>query len=160
MADQNSQSWGRSTLDIHWKDLCWSSSILVIWCEQTTHWKSPWCWERLTAEGEEGIGEWDGWTASLMQWPWTWAKSRRRWGTGRPGVLQSMGSQRVGHEWATEQQHGKNPFSFLRNCQTAFHSGCTSLYFYQRWMRVPLGPHPYHHLVLSVVWILAILMCV
>ena len=48
-------------------------SVLVIWCEQTTHWKSPWCWERSRAEGEEGIRGWDGWMASLMQWIWTWA---------------------------------------------------------------------------------------
>ena len=89
-----------------WKDWCWSwsSSILVIWCEQLTHWKSPWCWERLRAEGEEGIRGWDGLIASLMQWTWTWANSERWWGTGRPGVLQSMGSQRVGHDWAIEQQ--------------------------------------------------------
>ena len=81
----------------------WSSSILVILCEQMTHWKSPCCWERLRA-GEEGVKGWDGWTASLMQWTWTWAISGRRWGTGKPGVLQSKRSQRVGHDWPTEQQ--------------------------------------------------------
>ena len=45
----------RSTLNIHWKDssCSWSSRILVIWWDQTTHWKSPWCWERLRAEGEK-----------------------------------------------------------------------------------------------------------
>ena len=55
-----------------WKGWCWSwnSSILVIWCEQLTHWKSPWCWERFRA-GEEGVRGWDGWIASLMQWIWT-----------------------------------------------------------------------------------------
>ena len=41
--------------------------------------------------------------ASLIQWTWTWANFRRWWGTGRPGVLQSTGSQRVGHNWETEQ---------------------------------------------------------
>ena len=51
----------------------------------------------------EGRG-WDGWMASLMQWSWTWANFRRRWGTERPGVLQSMGSQRVGRNLATKQQ--------------------------------------------------------
>ena len=61
----------------------------------------------LRAEGEEGDRGWDGWRASLMQWTWTWANSGRPWGTGRPDMLQSMGSQRVGHNWATEQQqHG------------------------------------------------------
>ena len=63
--------------------------------------EKPWCWERLRAEGEEGVRRWDGWTASPMQWTWTWANSRRWWGTGRPGVLRL---QRVGHDWAIEQQ--------------------------------------------------------
>ena len=66
--------------------------------------KSPYCWERLRAE-EEGIRGWDGWMASLMQWIWTWANFGRWWGTGRPGILQSMGLKRVGLDWATEQQH-------------------------------------------------------
>ena len=82
----------------------WSSSILVLLWEQPTHWKSPWCWERLRAEGEEGIRGWDGWMASPMQWTWTWANFGRWGGTGRPGMLQSMGSPRVRHDWVTEQQ--------------------------------------------------------
>ena len=92
--DQTSQSWRKSTLNIHWKDWCWSwsSSILVTWYEQLTHWKSPWCWERLRAE-EEGVRGWHDWVASLMQSPGTWANSGRWWGTGRPGLLQFMGSQ-------------------------------------------------------------------
>ena len=45
---------------------------------------------------------WDGWMASLTQWTWVWANSRRWWWTGKPGVLQSMGSQRVGHGWVTD----------------------------------------------------------
>ena len=68
-----------------------------------THWKSPWCWERLRA-GEEGTRGWDGCMASPMQWTWSWANFGRWWGTGRPGVLQSMGLQRVGHDLVTEQQ--------------------------------------------------------
>ena len=64
--DQTSQSSGRSTLIIHWKVWGWSwrSSIFIIWCKQMTHWKSPWCWERLRT-GEEGVRGWDGWMASL-----------------------------------------------------------------------------------------------
>ena len=57
----------------------------VLWsslCEQVTHWKSPWCWERLKAAGKEGIRGWDGWMASRMQWTWTWANFGRWWGTG------------------------------------------------------------------------------
>ena len=44
---------------------------------------------------------WDGWMAST-QWTWVWANSGSLWWTGRPGMLQSMGSQRVGHNWETE----------------------------------------------------------
>ena len=67
-------------------------------------WKRPWCWERLKAEGEVGNREWDGWMVSLIQWTWTWANFRRWWRTGRPGMLQSMGSQRVRCNLETEQQ--------------------------------------------------------
>ena len=82
---------GDQPLNIHWKDWCWSwsSGILVVWCEQMTHWKSPWCWEGVRAEGEEGIRGRDGWTASSVQWTWTWANSQRLWGSGKPGMLQS-----------------------------------------------------------------------
>ena len=106
---QTSQSWGRSTLKSwsvdHWLAWCWSwnSGILVIWCAQMTHWISPWCWERLMAEGEEGVREWDGWMVSPMQWTWTWANSGKWWGTGRPSVLQSMGLQSQTQQ-VTEQQ--------------------------------------------------------
>ena len=66
----------------------------VIWCKQKTHWKSPWYWERLRAEGEEGVRGWDGWMASPMQWTWTWENSRRWWATGRSGMLESMGGHK------------------------------------------------------------------
>ena len=102
--DQTSQPEGTSTLNIHWKDWSWSSSILVIWFEKTAHWKSPWYWERLRAEREEGVRGWDGWMASPMQWTRTYANSKRWWVTGRPGMLPSMGSQRVGYTAVTEQQ--------------------------------------------------------
>ena len=49
--------------------------------------------------GQQG---WDGWMASLTRRTWVWASSRGWWWTGKPGVLQSMGSQRVGHDWETE----------------------------------------------------------
>ena len=54
-------------------------------------------------EGGEGDDkEWDGWMASPTQWTWVWETSGSWWGTGKPGVLQSMGSQRVRHNWVTE----------------------------------------------------------
>ena len=44
----------------------------------------------------------DGWMASLTRWMWVWASSGSWWWAGKPGLLQSIGSQRVGHVWATE----------------------------------------------------------
>ena len=75
---------------------------LATWCEELTHWKKPWCWERLRSGGEGDDRGWDGWMASPTQWPWVWVDSRSWWWTGRPGVLWFMESQRVGHNWATE----------------------------------------------------------
>ena len=72
------------------------------WCEKLTHLKRPWCWERLKVEGEEDGRGWDGWMASPTQWTWVWVNFGNWWCTGRPGVLQSMGSQGVGHNWVTE----------------------------------------------------------
>ena len=90
------------TAYIHWKDWCWSwnSNTLATWCEELTHWKTPWCWERLMAGREGDDRGWDGWMASLTQWTWVWASSGSWWQTGKPGMLQSVGLQRVGHEWA------------------------------------------------------------
>ena len=79
-----------------------SSSTLATSCEELTHWKRLWCWEGLGA-GEEGDDQgWDGWMASLTRGTWVWVNSGSWWWTGRPGVLRFMGSQRVGHNWATE----------------------------------------------------------
>ena len=118
-------SQSKSTLNIHWKEwiflhsfsipsACWSwsSSILVIWylwCEQLTHWKSPWRWERLRAE-EEGIRAWDGWMASLMQWTWIWDKlqemvrDREAWHAAVHVVAKRLGPIPHRYMWATEQQ--------------------------------------------------------
>ena len=73
--------------------------VLAAWCEELTHLKRPWCWERLKAGGERDNRGWDGWMASPTQWTWVWASSGSWWWTGRPDVLQSMGSQSVGHRW-------------------------------------------------------------
>ena len=72
------------------------------WCKELTHLKRLWCWERLKVGGEWDDGGWDGWMASLTWWTWIWASSGSWWWIGRPGVLQSIGLQRVGHDWATE----------------------------------------------------------
>ena len=60
---------------------------------ELTHWKRPWCWEGLGAGGEGDNRGWDGWMASPTQWTRIWVDSGSWWWTGRPGVLQFMGSQ-------------------------------------------------------------------
>ena len=84
-----------------WKDWCWSwnSDTLATWCEELTHLKRPWSWERLRVGGEGDNRGWDGWMASLTRWTWVWVNSRSWWWTGRPGVLWFMGLQRVKHDW-------------------------------------------------------------
>ena len=88
----------------HWKDWCWCSysNTLATWCKELTHLKRPWHWERLRAGGEGDDRGRGGWMASPTQWTWVWVNSGSWWWTGRPGVLWFMGSQRVGHDWATE----------------------------------------------------------
>ena len=81
----------------------WESALTQV----PAHWRvhvsvGPWCWERLKAGGNRDKRGWDGWMASLTQWTWVWVSSGSWWWTGKPGVLQSMGSQRIGHDWATE----------------------------------------------------------
>ena len=59
---------GNQVLSIHWKDRgwTWSSNTLATWCKELTHWKSPWCWEKLKAGGEGDDRGWDGWMASQL----------------------------------------------------------------------------------------------
>ena len=104
--DPTSQSLRKSVLNIHWKDWCWSwsSNTVATWCEELTHEKRPWCWEKLKAGGEGDDWGWDGCRAPLTQWTWVWASSGRLWRTGKPGVLLSMRWRTVGHDWVTEQK--------------------------------------------------------
>ena len=92
------------SLGVHWRDWywSWSSNTLATWCEELTHLKRPWCWERLRAGGEGDNRGWDGWMASPTRWTCIWMKSGSWWWTGRPDVLRFMGSQRVRHDWVTE----------------------------------------------------------
>ena len=102
--DLTSPSQGKSVLTIHWKDFCWSwnsNTLATLW-EKMTHLKRPWFWERLNGVGEGDNRGWDGWMASPTQWTWVWVNSGSWWWTSRPGVLHSMGLQRVRHNWATE----------------------------------------------------------
>ena len=138
-ANQSSPKGDQLWMNIHSKDWCWSwsSNTLATWCKEPTHGKRLWWWERLRA-GEEGDNRgWDGWRASLTQWTRVHANSRRQWRTGKPGVLQSMGLQRVRHDLETEQQYKKiyilhsslkNLFYFISSlpCSICHWSYCVS----------------------------------
>ena len=85
---KGNQSWiftGRADAEAE------TPNTLATWCEELTHLKRPWCWERLKAGREGDYRGWDGWMASPTQWMWVWVNSRSWWWTGRPGMLQSMG---------------------------------------------------------------------
>ena len=108
------QSWvfiGRTEAEA---PLLWRIST---WREELTHWKKPWCCKRLLPGGETGNRGWDGWTASLTQWAWVWASSRSWQWRRKPGVLQSLESQRVGHDWATELNWTEWSSGFPYFCQ-------------------------------------------
>ena len=77
------------------------SNPLATWCKELTHWKRPWCWERLKAGREGEDRGWDGWMAS-PRWTWVWASSGSWWWTGKPGKLQTIELQIVGHDWMTD----------------------------------------------------------
>ena len=114
---KGNQSWifiGRTDAEAE------NSNTLATWYEELTHWKRPWCWERLKVGGEGDDRGWDGWLVPPIWWTWVWVSSRSWWWTGKPGVLQSMGSQRVRHDWVTELNWGCDktvPQSFSR-CST------------------------------------------
>ena len=86
------------------------------WCKELTPWKRPWCWERLKAGGEWDDRGWDDWMASPTRWTWVWVSSGSWWRTRKPGVLQSMGLQSVGLNWATEPS-GKESACQFRWCK-------------------------------------------
>ena len=99
--DPTDPSSRKSVLNIHW---CWSwnSNTLATWWGEKIPLKRLWCCERLKAGGEGADRGWDFWMASLTWWTWIWASCGSWWWTGKPGMLQSMGLQRVGNDWAIE----------------------------------------------------------
>ena len=101
---QGDQSWvftGRTDVEAE------TPNTVATWCEELTHLKRPWCWERSRAGGEGDDRGWDSSMASPTQWTWVWVDSRSWWWTGRPGMLRFMGSQRARHDWATELNWNK-----------------------------------------------------
>ena len=107
--------WRRSALGFLWREWYWSwnSSTLVTWWEELTYWKRVWCWEGLGAGGEGYDRGWDGWMASLTQWTWVRVNSGSWWWTERLGVLRFLGSQRAGHDWATELNWTRSSLSLM-----------------------------------------------
>ena len=95
--DLTSPFWRKSVLGFLWKDWCWSrnSSTLATSCEELTHWKRPWCWERLGAGGEGDDRGWDGWMASLTWWTWVWVDSGSWWWTGGLACCGSWGHKEL-----------------------------------------------------------------
>ena len=90
----------KSVLNILWKDWCWNWNFntLATLCQELTHWKRPWSWERLKAGGEKDDRGWDGWMALPSWWTWVWASFGSLWWTEKPGVLKSMGSLTDRHD--------------------------------------------------------------
>ena len=90
---KGNQSW----IFIRRTDVEAETNTLATWYKELNH------WERLKAGGEGDDRGWDGWKASPTQWTWVWASFRSWWWTGKPGMLQSMGSQIVRHDWVTDE---------------------------------------------------------
>ena len=132
--DLNSQSYRKSVLNSHWKDWCWSwsSNTLATSCEELTHYKRLWCWERLKA-GEGDDRGWDGWMASLTQWTWVWASSGSWWWTGRPGMLRFMGSRKVKHYRATELIYTRQYCSDKNGIKSCHFWQYNSSGYYAKW---------------------------
>ena len=86
--------------------ICELDHLRKLNAEELTHRKRPWRWARLKARRKGNVRGWDGWMASLTQRTWVWVSFRSWWWTGRPGVLQSMGVQRVRHDWGIELTEG------------------------------------------------------
>ena len=119
-------------MNIYWKNWCWSSNILATWHKELTHWKRPWCWERLRARGEGWDRGWDGWMSSSTSVDmslsncWEIVMDREAWRAAVHGL------QRIRHDWATEltslkQWDGLNDLFISSNSTTWRQSQLQSL---------------------------------
>ena len=102
-----------------------TTNTLVTWCIDLTHWKRPWCWETLKEGGEGDDRGWDGWMASSTEQTWVWASSGSWCKIEKTGVLQSMGSQKVRHNWVTEM-NWKHSSSINRRQIQVILTSCSS----------------------------------
>ena len=100
----SSPFWRRSALNFFGRNGA-KAETPVLWPPHEKSWligKDSDAGRDWGAGGEGDDRGWDGWMTSLTRWTWVWVNSRSWWWTGRPGMLRFMGSQRVGHDWATE----------------------------------------------------------
>ena len=110
---------------------------IVLWPPHVKSWLigKDWCWEGLGAGGEGDDRGWNGWMASPTRWTWVWVNSWSWWWTGRPGVLRFMGSQRDGHNWATELN------TLLIGCKLGWPLWKTVWRFFEKLkIELPYGP--------------------
>ena len=110
------------------------TEIPLLWPPDVNNWliwKYPDAGKDLGQE-EKGITGWDGWMASPTQWTWVWASSGIWWWTGKPGVLQSMGCQRVGHDRVTEVNYRRINNTFSQNI-----SSITAIFLPSLWKHPP-----------------------
>ena len=99
------EDWGCSTILLPllgrrrsgWQRMGWSNTN-----DYSMDMKRPLMLGKIEGRRRRGDRGWDGWMVSPTRWTWVWINHGSWWWTGRPGILQSMGSQRVGHDWATE----------------------------------------------------------
>ena len=117
-----SPSLRKSVLTIQWKDWCWSWNPNnfghLMW--RTESLEKTLMLGKIEGERRRGRLGWDCWIASPTQWTWVWVNSGSWWWTVKPGVLQSMGSQRVGHTWMTELNWTLWDNNILENFLTDF----------------------------------------
>ena len=123
---------------LEWDTIAFSDT-LATWCKQTARWKRPWCWARLKAKEEDGRG-WDGWKASPTQGTGIWANSGRWWGTGRPGVLQSMGSKNTTWYWTI-----KHMSSYFCKTILLYYTFTTPDFFPEVWFSIVKSFSLYRH---------------
>ena len=107
----------------------------ILSCNSLTHLKKPWCWERLKVGGKGDDRGWDGWMASPVQWTWVWVwGSGSWWWTGKPDGLQSMESQRVRHNWATELNFGPHGLQHTKLlCPSLSPRVCSNSCYLNQW---------------------------